>query len=779
MHRLDACVASFLLRWRWPLFAVGVVLGLLSLRPGSTLKYDRTIENMFAPDDPLLQPHLELKRIFQGNDVVLAVYDDPQLLNPDQSGMKRLERIRKSLQKIPGVRGVLSLEMPVGTDVVEPDSYVHEQIRKLFEGFTHGADGRTASIACLLEPAERSPTSRAQLIAAMRAQMANLPDGLKPGRITGEPVMIHDAFGYIEDDGHRLFWATTICLGLVIYWFVRSLKWVVIPLVVVQLALLLTNGLLGAMQLKLSMVSSMLTAVVTVVGIGAVMHVLVQYRQAMSRGKGAWRALVQTLHQLAAPIFWACLTDTIGFASLLIAYVGPVREFGLMMALGSLMVLVSAILVLPALASISTRREQATPTWNDRLIAGPLVWLARVVDRHALSIAAVTFVFSLFAMAGTAWLRVESDFTRNFRTSTDIVQSYDIVESHLGGAGVCDVILPAPQPLDWAYLRRVLIFESQLRRDVRLVGQPDAAPPLTKVISLADILYRAAPSDISRMRPRRQQLLINAGLRSMRKGIPEFFAALYSVDPDDPQKAWYRVMLRSRERQSSRQKLQIVDQVDKIARKHFPQAQVTGYFVLLANLIDSLLSDQWRSFAVSIVGIALIMWLALRDLRLVMIAMVPNVIPITVVMGLTGWLGIDLNMGAAMIAAVSIGLSIDGSIHYLIEFSRARARGRGLPETIEQIQKSVGMSMVYTTFALMAGFGVLATSRFIPTVYFGVLMCASLLFTLLGTLLWLPLLLQVTEPNGQSLAADIHCSDPVSGNGHLATPRIDRAMETP
>lgn len=754
MANWDVLISDAVLRWRWPLFWIGVILAALASWPATKLEYDRSIENMFSPGDPLLVPHRHLEEIFRGNEVVLCVYDDPNLMHLDESGMQRLANIRRALEKVAGVRGVLSIEMPVGNKVVNDENFVHGQLRKVFEGYTHGSDGRTACVACILDSSSEAKAIREQTIVELRRIMANLPDGLAPGKITGEPVMVHDAFECIDRDGDRLFWATTICLGLVIFWFVRSLKWVLIPLMVVQLSLVLTKGLAGILNLRISMVSSMLTAVVTVVGIGAVMHIVVHYRQALSDGKGAWRALVQTSHSLAAPIFWACLTDASGFASLLIAYVGPVREFGMMMAIGSSMVLLSIALLVPTLTLFGSKDEGAT-VFDDRFVSEPLMRLLHFMDANAKTLAIVSSAFAAFALIGTYWLEIESDFTRNFRASTDIVKSYEIVESHLGGAGVCDIILPAPEELDWKYLRSVLVLEQALRKQVVVAGRNGDEPALTKVVSMADLIYEAAPTNLARIRGRRQQLLINTGLKSMRKNLPEFFDALYTVDPNDPAKSWFRVMLRARERQPSQQKLEIIEQIKTVTKKHFPEAEITGHFILLANLIDSLLSDQWRSFIVSIVAIVIIMLLALRDVRLVLIAMVPNIIPITMVMGLMGWAGLELNMGAAMIAAVSIGLSIDGSIHYLIEFVRARRTGHSVPACIDQVQESVGKSMVYSTFALMAGFLVLAVSDFVPTVYFGILMSASLLFTLIGTLLWLPMLLKfvIRDPSRVSLPA--------------------------
>lgn len=736
-------IALLLYRWRWHCLVLAAILGTLAQIPASWLVLDRRIENMFSARDPLLPSHLKLKRIFSGNDIVLAVYEDPDLLRADQSGMNRLETIRKRLESVPGVMGVLSLDMPIGKDVVDEERPVGRKIQQLFQGYTHGADGKTVCVACMLAPANAGTATRDTTIRTLRRMMRELPDGLSPGIITGEPVMLHDAFLYIEEDGVRLVWFTTLLLGLVIFVLVRSWKWVLLPLLIVQLSLSLTNGLLGLIGVSQSMVSSMLTAVITVVGIGTVMHVIIRYREAVDCGLGPSQALVHTMRILSVPVFYACVTDAFGFGALMVAAVAPVRDFGFMMAIGSIMVLVSCALLIPALASLGERSPTGNAGLKDELLDGPLLWLVRMAEHHGGKAALATLGFSALCIAGVSRLENETDFTRNFRKSTEIVRSYEIVESRLGGAGVCEVILPAAEPLSWQYLAKVLKFEARLRREVVLEDGDGTKPGLTKVLSLADFIYRVAPSDLSKVRREKlRHSLIATGLNMMRKSIPQFYAALHAVDPDHPGDHWFRIMLRANERQPSHQKQEIIAQVRKIAAEDFPEAEVTGYFVLLTNLIDSLLRDQWRSFAVAIVSITIVMMLALWDIRLVLISLVPNVIPILIVNGMMGWCGFKMNMGAAMICAVSIGLSIDGSIHYLVAYQRARKVGMSVSQALHDVQKSVGKSMVYSTFALCVGFSALATSQFVPTVYFGVLVSLSMLCTLLGSLLWLPLLVK-------------------------------------
>jgi predicted RND superfamily exporter protein len=160
-------------------------------------------------------------------------------------------------------------------------------------------------------------------------------------------------------------------------------------------------------------------------------------------------------------------------------------------------------------------------------------------------------------------------------------------------------------------------------------------------------------------------------------------------------------------------------------------------------LIHSVIRDQWLTFGVASAAIWLMMMLAFRSLRLALVALVPNALPILMVTGLLGWLGVKINMGAAMIAAVSMGLSIDSSIHYIAAFRRARQAGFGTRAALDQVQQTAGRALVFATLALVVGFSSLALSQFVPTVYFGILVSLAMLGGLAGNLIILPLLLLV------------------------------------
>jgi predicted RND superfamily exporter protein len=744
-------LTDLLIAWRIPLLILGLVLAAASFVLSRGLQYDRRVETLFAADDPRLISFLKLKRFFAGNEMVLAVYHDDHLLDPDGTGIRRLAKVSRALESVPGVMGVLSLdqplrseEQPLGERIVDPDSAQARRVRRLLQGYTHSADGKTVGIGCILVPEDKTDVARAVTVAGIRRVMQSQPMGM----VAGEPVMVVDGFRYVEEDGRRLGWATTVLLGLVLVLTFRSVRWVIIAVAVVQLAILLTQATVVVLGLQMSMVSSVLTAIVTVIGIAAVMHIIVRVREERAAGRLPLQALAISGAVLAVPVFWSSATDAAGFCSLVAANVEPLQDFGIMMGMGAMYVLVAIVLIVPGLATIGPVDRGPRWAWGESYLDVALSRCADWSQRHPVPIAAVAGIVSGLAILGSAQLEIETDFTANFREDSEIVQSYRYVESHLGGAGVWDVIVPAPPAPDWNYFLRVRRLESRLLREVIVAG-PDGreAPGILSTLSLPDAIIAGSPKNLQTVRYSHiRNTLLGAGLRILEREMPVLVALLRGQDPDTGQN-YYRIMLRSLERQPAAQKHSIIDQASKIIREEFPPtantpgAEAAGFFVLLTYLIDSILRDQWITFAVATVSMAIMISIAVRNLLFGLVALVPNVFPIFVVMGLMGWLGLKINMGAAMIAAASIGLSVDTSIHYLDSFRRARQAGGSLRSAFEEVHHTVGRAVVFSTLAWVLGFLVLVDSEFIPTVYFGVLVSITTLGGLLGSLVVLPVLL--------------------------------------
>lgn len=754
MKRWGSRIARTLIGWRYALLAVAALFVIAAFFMPQQVDFDRKVTNMIADKSGVLEPFLKLKRSFGGNEIVLAVYEDPNLLLENGEGIDRLESIRMQLEAIEGVRSALSLDKldTMLTPIHSKTNNLSIRMRALFEGYTHNADGNVAVVVCMLEPEENTAARRRDTIDGIRERMHDLPDGLKPGMLTGEPVMLVDGYRYVEQDGQRLSVWSSVLLGLTILVCFRSLRWMLICVAVVQLSLLLTKITMVVLGMRQSMVSSMLTAVVTVVGVATVVHLIVRFREARERGKSPLRAIAQTTRILLIPVFWACITDAVGFGALKSASVGPVGDFGVMMGISCLAVLVSVWLLVPSLSTLGwpTQVAAANRQTDDKMRVA-LHRFAQLVERRTELLTLISIAVIVVSLIGLRFLEVETNFTRNFRSDAQIVKAYNFVEDRLGGAGVGDILIPAPQSLSWEYLRKVRQFEERVLEESQGDG-PLAG--MTKCLSLADAVLAGRPElKIHKKSNLYSEGITKLGLAAMKGRIPSFYAALHAEDPEAKGNYYLRIMFRAREQQEAAQKRALISRLRELGAEYFPDGErkpeVTGFYVLLTHLIDNIVGDQYTTFGIAVAGIGFTMLLAFRSLRLALIALVPNALPVLIVSGLMGWatrLGIydfRINMGSAMIAAVSLGLSIDSSIHYIFAFQRAKKLGGSTSEAIQSAHGTVGMSMIFATLALIVGFSVLATSKFTPTVYFGSLVSLAMLGGLLGNLVVLPILLRL------------------------------------
>ncbi|HLQ45827.1 MAG TPA: hypothetical protein VK137_13905, partial [Planctomycetaceae bacterium] len=479
--------------------------------------------------------------------------------------------------------------------------------------------------------------------------------------------------------------------------------------------------------------------------------------------------------------------------------------------------------------------REPPPTTADRRVSAVLGRITLWVEHHPQQVAAVSLAMMAFGGLGFVWLRVETDFSKNFRSSSPIVQSLQFVENRLGGAGSWEVNFPAPREMTAEFLDRVRAFADRLRTEFRgadirparssrsldtgqvenlpvenlpvenlpvenLPHEATTAGRLSKVVVLTDGLDLIPERVLFKTLRLETRLELLSGLQH------EFVGSLYN-----PEAGRMRILLRAFERQPSEAKLKLIADVERLARETFggksdvrplplpegggrdegvgsldvqpaaasedPQAgdsqsaananlvthpnhlpmgeetaarnrtssnapQSTGLFVLLAFLIESLMSDQWTSFALAAAGITGMVWYEFRSLSMGLMSLIPNVFPNVLVVGLMGWIGLPVNIATAMISCVSMGLTVNSSIIYIDAYQRARARGLPVFDALHETHRgNIGQVVVYSNVALIAGFSVLSLSHFIPLVYFGLLVSLAMLGGLFGNLVFLPLLL--------------------------------------
>lgn len=724
-----AALVDFLIRWRMLLLAAMLGVTLLAWPVAARLQFDQTIESLYAVNDPFLLDYLESKRLFGGDEFVIVAWPAAGLFQPGTMELSPqaeadIRRFAGQLSRVPGVRPESTQDLSNALRF----RYRREKVLELVAGGLVSDDRRITAVVLRLMPANVASVPRGETFARIR-DLAAAHD--PPAHVVGEPVQIHDMFRYVEEDGQLLFRFSLGLLAAVILVLFRSIRWVLLPLLVVVSVITWTGALFVLSGARLSMVSSMLNSLVTIIGIATVTHVTVRFRE-LRGTHPRLEALRETLIQLLPAVFWTCATTSCGFAALLSSQITPVRSFGLMMSAATLLVLVAAAAALPGGILLGQRGTDPHSAPAESRLVSALGKLTRWVDAHPRPIIAGAVGLFLLAGAGFHRLDVETDFSRNFRSDTPIVQSLEFVETRLGGAGTWEVNFPMSRSLEEEDVVRVEALADALREIAA-----DSDGRFTKVVSLSDGLKLVPrfPIFLNTIRKR---------LEVLRHFQSEFEQSLYNAEAGR-----MRIMLRARERQASQAKLELMSDVERAAQAHFPQAKATGTFVLLAHLIESLLRDQLVSFALAAAGIVAMMSIAFRSLRIGLASLVPNLFPIVLVVGGMGWVGVPVNIGTAMIASVSMGLTVDSSIHYFSGYRRARSGGLTRADALRRTHQSVGLALVLANVALVVGFTVLALSHFIPLIYFGILVSLAMLGGLSGNLFLLPLLLRWLDPDGR------------------------------
>ncbi len=764
-----------LIRGRWWLLGLAMLMTVAAWPMSRKLAFDQSIESLYAAADPHLRDFMQSRRLFGGDEFAIVAYSEPDLFIPNSSSLtaaasERIQAFANKLDEVPG----LMTESTQNLARAFKFPYRLETVRKIVVGVLVGEDAHTTAIVLRLRPENDSPVSRGETIRQIRQLAA---EHNPPAMVVGEPVQIHDMFRYVEEDGRKLFGVSLGLLALVLMLLLRQLRWVVLPLIVVIVSITWTEAILVLSRMKLSMVSSMLNSLMTIISVQTAMHVSLYFRE-QHRSASPTEALRRSMIELAGPVWWTVATTAFGFGVLVTSHINPVASFGAMMAIGTLVVFVAVTMLLPGCVLIGYMPAEPEFTASDRRIAAALGRITLWVEHHPKRVTLISLAIVAFAGAGFLRLRVETDFSKNFREQSEIVQSLRFVESQLGGAGSWEVNFPAPERPTAEFMDRVRVFAARLRTEFGLpserelvrqtlddrlhdqperasvrIGdknhnQPETAGKISKVLAITDGLDLVPESFLFKTFSLETRLELLGGIQR------DFVTSLYN-----PQYRRMRVVLRAYERQPSETKLKLIEDVERLAREAFPDAEVkpsaedvklnsgeqrpsaTGLFVLLAFLIESLMDDQWTSFLVSTIGITSMMWYAFRRLPIGLMSLAPNLFPNILVIGFMGWIGLPINIATAMIACVSMGLTVDSSIIYIDGYQRARAKGLRVHEALHETHRDVGRALVYSNIALMSGFSVLALSHFIPLIYFGLLVSLAMFGGLIGNLVFLPLLI--------------------------------------
>ncbi len=575
----------------------------------------------------------------------------------------------------------------------------------------------------------------------------------------GTPMIASDMIDYVARD------ITVFGLGVLVFLFVllsvffRKPRWVILPLIICLAASLGMLGFLGLMEWRVTVVSSNFISLLLIFTLSLAVHLIVRYQELHSYAPySSQKFLVwETVRSKAEPAFYTAVTTMVAFGSLIVSGIRPVIDFGWMMMFGIILAFILAFVMFPAgLLLVQPGQSKTHQDYTGAITA----FFARLIEKHSGPVFTTYIIVIVLSVIGIASLTVENRFIDYFKQSTEIYQGMVTIDRDLGGTTPLDVILDSDKEFDaeleGLVAEGIIELESagisgtsywfnifQLDEVEKIHNYLDGLSETGKVLSMATTMKLL--TQLNDGKP-----LDSIALSVMHKRLPEsikknLFTPYMSDDGNQ-----IRFSIRVFESDDTLNRQALLNQIRIDLENKFglapEQIHLTGMLVLYNNMLQSLFKSQILTIGVVFLAIMLMFMLLFRSINIALIAIVPNIFAAAFVLGLIGWLNIPLDIMTITIAAITIGIAVDNTIHYIHRFMEEFPKDRDYWATVRRCHASIGKAMYYTSITITLGFSILALSNFIPTINFGLLTGVAMVAALIADLTLLPLLLVKFKP---------------------------------
>ena len=558
---------------------------------------------------------------------------------------------------------------------------------------------------------------------------------------SGLPMIVADMVSYIERDIWIFGIAVVLFLGGVLTFVFRLPKWVLLPLVTCLIPVVFMMGYLGLTGWETTVVTSNFSSLLLIVSMQNSIYLVVRFREIHARfpEMDKKEILFQSVRQISVPCFYTSATQVAGFATLVISGIRPVIDFGILMSIGLSLAYFVNFTFFPAAILLFPKGSQP-PRHLATLEKSPVAFLASFTQRNRLVIGTLAAAVLVIGATGMMRLKVENRFIDYFRKSTPISQGLMLIDNRLGGTTSLEVVLNGKQPDYWLEPQNL----ERLRKIHRYIeGMPNVGK-VSSLYSLLEILTRVNDG----VPP--NKFVLNIARASLSDRMQQAYLLPY-VTKDFSQA---RVFVRIRESSPTLSRDAMLQQLHSYLRNDLElpddEVRITGLFVLYNNLLKSLFDSQIKTLGLVFLVIYLMLVGLFRSLYLALIAIGPAVLPVFLILGTMGWLNISLDMMTIMIASVTCGIAVDNMIQYTFRYREEFAKDGSYAAATFRSHNSIGLAILYASLTIIAGFGILALSRFIPTIYFGIFTSMAMAAGFSGSLTLLPMLLSLLKPFGRA-----------------------------
>tara|TARA_B100001093_G_scaffold518953_1_gene605744 strand:+ start:5759 stop:8158 length:2400 start_codon:yes stop_codon:yes gene_type:complete len=580
----------------------------------------------------------------------------------------------------------------------------------------------------------------------------------------GIPMIADDMMSYIKSD-IIVFGIGVFVFIIFTLWFIfRNIKWVAMPLLGCATSVVIMIGLLGLIGWKVTVISSNFIALMLILNMAMNIHLTVRFLQLKKEYPNLSKkeAVIEASKKMMLPILYTVLTTICAFLSLIFSGIKPIIDFGWMMTLGLIVSLLVTFLLLPCLLNIfSSENEINIKDTEKSSITAALGFLAK---KNGVVLFGTTLIIITASIFGISKLEVENSFINYFDKETEIYKGMKKIDDDLGGTTPLNIIIKFPKKQsvekeddefsEWEEesennedKAKYWFTRDKMDKILKVHDYLDSLPEIGKVLSFGSILRVAEDLNKKDL----QSLEIAVLYSKIPKEIKEEIISPYiSVDEDEA-----RISVRIKDSLKDLRRNDLIKKIDSELNSKLgfdkKEYRLAGVLILFNNLLQSLFKSQILTLGIVMLGIFLMFLILFRNTALSLIGVVPNFIAAFFILGIIGLMGIPLDMMTITIAAITIGIAVDNSIHYIYRFREEFKKINNYNKTLDRCHSTVGIAILNTSITIVFGFSILILSNFIPTIYFGVFTGIAMLLAMISVLTLLPKLLLIYKPFGEEI----------------------------
>ena len=584
----------------------------------------------------------------------------------------------------------------------------------------------------------------------------------------GIPMIADDMMSYIKNDILVFGIGVFIFIIFTLWLIFRNIKWVIMPLLGCATSVIIMIGLLGLIGWKVTVISSNFIALMLILNMAMNIHVTVRFLQLKKEFPQLKKskAVLNASKKMMLPILYTVLTTICAFLSLVFSGIKPIIDFGWMMTLGLIISLLVTFLLLPSLLNIFSVDDEVNVKDTEKSFITSS--LGAFTKKSKFIIFGSTLIIILFSVIGISKLTVENSFINYFDKETEIYKGMKKIDDELGGTTPLNIILKFPikknenteddEFSEWddenekeENKSKYWFTRDKMDKIIMVHDYLDSLPEIGKVLSFGSILRVAEDLNNKELQSLEIAVLYSKIPDEIKK---EIVAPYISVDKDEA-----RISVRIKDSLKDLRRNDLIKKINTELNTKLGLEQeefkLAGVLILFNNLLQSLFKSQILTLGIVMLGIFLMFLVLFRNIILSFIGVVPNFIAAFFILGIIGLLGIPLDMMTITIAAITIGIAVDNSIHYIYRFKEEFNKISNYNETLDRCHSTVGIAILNTSITIVFGFSILVLSNFIPTIYFGVFTGIAMLLAMISVLTLLPKLILILKPFGDESSKPI------------------------